>query len=57
MMMGDDFDAPEKPKITFANQSKSNNPWINFVKNYIQENGKKYNEALKEIKRLNLYKK
>ena len=39
-MMGEDFDAPEEPKITFVKKkSKSNNPWINFVKNYSQENG------------------
>ena len=58
MMMGEDFDAPEELKITFEKKkSKSNNPWINFVKNYSQENGIKCNEALKEIKRLNLYKK
>jgi hypothetical protein len=57
-MMGEDFDAPEEPKITFVKKKdKSNNPWINFVKNYSQENGIKYNEALKEVKRLNLYKK
>ena len=58
MMMGEDFDAPEELKITFEKKkAQSNNPWINFVKHYSQENGIKYNEALKEIKRLNLYKK
>jgi hypothetical protein len=55
MMMGEDFDAPEELKITFEKKKgKSNNPWIDFVKNYTQENGIKYNESLKEIKRLNL---
>jgi len=40
MTLGEDFDAPEEPKITFViKKSKSNNPWINFVKNYSQENG------------------
>ena len=34
----------------------SKNPWIEFVKKYSQENGIKYNEALKEIKQLGLYK-
>ena len=52
MMLEEDFDAPEELKITFEKKKvKSNNPWINFVKNYSQENGIKYNEALKEIKR------
>ena len=55
MMMGEDFDAPEELKITFEKKKgKSNNPWIDFVKNYTQENGIKQNESLKEIKRLNL---
>jgi ribosome-binding factor A len=34
----------------------SKNPWITFVKAYSQENGIKYNEALREIKKLGLYK-
>ena len=50
-MMGEDFDAPIK-KVG----KTSKNPWITFVKAYSQENGIKYNEALREIKRLGLYK-
>ena len=57
MMMGEDFDAPEELKITFEKRKgKSNNPGIAFVKQYSQENGIKYNEALREIKLLGLYK-
>ena len=63
-MMGEDFDTPKTPtkkRITVKKSptptKKSKNPWINFVKTYSQENGIKYNEALKEIKRLNLYEK
>jgi len=35
---------------------KGINPWITFVKAYSKKNGIKYNEALREIKRLGLYK-
>ena len=51
-MMGEDFDAPIK-KVG----KTSKNPWITFVKKYSQEKGIKYNEALREIKRLGLYNK
>jgi len=34
----------------------SKNPWIEFVKDYSRKNGIKYNEALREIKKLGLYK-
>jgi hypothetical protein len=47
----EDFDAPMKQV-----GKTSKNPWITFVKKYSQENGIKYNEALREIKRLGLYK-
>ena len=47
----EDFDAPMKQV-----GKTSKNPWITFVKAYSQENGIKYNEALREIKRLGLYK-
>ena len=64
LMMGEDFDAPKAPtkkRITVKKSptptKKSKNPWINFVKTYSQENEIKYNEALKEIQRLNLYEK
>jgi len=50
-MAMEDFDAPIK-KVG----KTSKNPWISFVKKYRQENGIKYNEALKEIKQLGLYK-
>jgi len=50
-MAMEDFDAPIK-KVG----KTSKNPWITFVKKYSQENGIKYNEALKEIKQLGLYK-
>ena len=50
-MAMEDFDAP---KIEVGKTSK--NPWINFVKAYSKKNGFKYNEALREIKRLGLYK-
>ena len=51
-MTGEDFDAPIK-KVG----KTSKNPWITFVKKYSQEKGIKYNEALREIKRLGLYNK
>ena len=51
MMMGEDFDAPIK-KVG----KTSKIPWITFVKKYSQEIRIKYNEALKEIKQLGLYK-
>ena len=51
-MMGEDFDAPIK-KVG----KTSKNPWITFVKKYSQEKGIKYNEALREIKRLGFYNK
>ena len=35
---------------------KGGNPWIEFVKDYSRKNAIKYNEALREIKRLGLYK-
>jgi hypothetical protein len=41
-MTGEDFDAPIK-KVG----KTSKNPWITFVKKYSQENGIKYNEALR----------
>jgi len=47
----EDFDAPMKQV-----GKTSKNPWITFVKKYSQENGIKYNEALREIKKLGLYK-
>ena len=47
----EDFDAPMKQV-----GKTSKNPWITFVKKYSQENGIKYNEALREIKLLGLYK-
>jgi hypothetical protein len=47
----EDFDAPMKQV-----GKTSKNPWITFVKAYSQENGIKYNEALREIKKLGLYK-
>ena len=50
-MMGEDFDAPMKQV-----GRKSKNPWIEFVKDYSRKNGIKYNEALREIKKLGLYK-
>ena len=50
-MAMEDFDAPIK-KVG----KTSKNPWITFVKKYSQEIGIKYNEALKEIKQLGLYK-
>ena len=50
-MMGEDVDAPKKQV-----GKTSKNPWITFVKKYSQENGIKYNEALREIKKLGLYK-
>ena len=45
-MMGEDVDAPKKQV-----GKTSKNPWITFVKKYSQENGIKYNEALREIKK------
>ena len=51
-MTGEDFDAPIK-KVG----KTSKNPWITSVKKYSQEKGIKYNEALREIKRLGLYNK
>jgi predicted transcriptional regulator len=50
-MSMEDFDVPKK-KVG----KTCKNPWITFVKNYSQQNGIKYNEALKEIKQLGLYK-
>ena len=50
-MMGEDVDAPKKQV-----GKTSKNPWITFVKKYSQENVIKYNEALREIKKLGLYK-
>jgi len=50
-MMGEDVDAPKKQV-----GKTSKNPWITFVKKYSQENGIKYNEALREIKKIGLYK-
>jgi len=47
----EDFDAPMKQV-----GKTSKNPWITFVKAYSQENGIKYNEALREIKKLGIYK-
>ena len=47
----EDFDAPMKQV-----GKTSKNPWITFVKAYSQENGIKYNEALREIKKLGLNK-
>ena len=47
----EDFDAPMKQV-----GKTSKNPWITFVKAYSQENGIKYNEALRQIKKLGLYK-
>ena len=50
-MMGEDFDAPMKQV-----GRKSKNPGIEFVKDYSRKNGIKYNEALREIKKIGLYK-
>ena len=50
-MAMEDFDAPKKQV-----GKSSKNPWITFVKKYSQENGIKYNEALREIKKLGLNK-
>ena len=50
-MMSEDVDAPKKQV-----GKTSKNPQITFVKKYSQENGIKYNEALREIKKLGLYK-
>ena len=50
-MMGEDVDAPKKQV-----GKTSKNPWITFVKKHSQENGIKYNEALREKKKLGLYK-
>jgi len=50
-MSMEDFDVPIK-KVG----KTSKNPWIEFLKKYSRENGIKYNEALKEIKQLGLYK-
>ena len=50
-MAMEDFDVPKKQV-----GKTSKNPWITFVKKYCQENGIKYNEALREIKKLGLYK-
>ena len=44
-MAMEDVDAPRKQV-----GKTSKNPWITFVKKYSQENGIKYNEALREIK-------
>ena len=45
-MATEDVDAPKKQV-----GKTSKNPWITFVKKYSQENGIKYNEALREIKK------
>ena len=50
-LMGEDVDAPKKQV-----GKTSKNPWITFVKKNSQENGIKYNEALREIKKLGLNK-
>jgi len=50
-MAMEDFDVPKKQV-----GKTSKNPWITFVKKYSQENGIKYNEALREKKKLGLYK-
>ena len=50
-MAMEDFDVPKKQV-----GRKSKNPWIEFVKDYSRKNGIKYNEALREIKKLGLYK-
>ena len=50
-MTMEDVDAPIK-KVG----KTSKNPWIIFVKKYSLEHGLKYNQALKEIKELRLYK-
>ena len=44
-MAMEDFDVPKKQV-----GKTSKNPWITFVKKYSQENGIKYNEALREKK-------
>ena len=49
-MAMEDFDVPMKQV-----GRKSKNPWITNVKKYSQENGIKYNEALREIKQKGLY--
>ena len=49
-MAMEDFDVPMKQV-----GKKSKNPWIEFVKDYSRKNGIKYNEALREIKKLGLY--
>ena len=50
-MAMEDVDAPKKQV-----GKTSKNPWITFVKKCSQENGINYNEALREIKKLGLYK-
>ena len=50
-MAMEDVDAPKKQV-----SKTSKNPWITFVQKYSQEIGIKYNEALREIKKLGLYK-
>jgi len=50
-MATEDFDVPMKQV-----GKTSKNPWIEFVKDYSRKNGIKYNEALREIKELGLYK-
>jgi len=50
-MAMEDVDAPKKQV-----GKTSKNPCITFVKKYSQENGIKYNKALREIKKIGLYK-
>jgi hypothetical protein len=50
-MAMEDFDAP---KIEVGKTSK--NPWIQFVKEYSQKYNLKPKDAMKEIKKLGLYK-
>jgi len=49
--MGDDFDAPLKQV-----GKKSKNQWSQFVKEYSQQNNLKPKDAMKDIKKLGLYK-
>jgi len=50
-MAMEEVDAPKKQV-----GKTSKNPWIHFVKEYSRKNGIKYNEALREIKKIGLYK-
>ena len=50
----EDFDAPNivkiKKQVKKQQQPKTKNPWIQFVKEFIEENNLPWNVALKEAK-------